>query len=145
MEFMIDRRNFKFIRFLRIMAFILISVMLILLSIASYFVLKDLIFIPIIMSIFFVVINVLFIFLLLIIPERIKDIKYNLNDNILSFLGNTVDLNDVISLSVYSFKNNVYKIKLKTSLDTISINKLENDGLNIIISKILEVKNGKDI
>ena len=142
---MIDRRNFKFIRFLRIMAFILISVMLILLSIASYFVLKDLIFIPIIMSIFFVVINVLFIFLLLIIPERIKDIKYNLNDNILSFLGNTVDLNDVISLSVYSFKNNVYKIKLKTSLDTISINKLENDGLNIIISKILEVKNGKDI
>ena len=142
---MIDRRNFKFIRFLRIMAFILISVMLILLSIASYFVLKDLIFIPIIMSIFFVVINVLFIFLLLIIPERIKDIKYNLNDNILSFLGNTVDLNDIISLSVYSFKNNVYRIKLKTSLDTISINKLENDGLNIIISKILEVKNGKDI
>ena len=142
---MIDRRNFKFIRFLRIMAFILISVMLILLSIASYIVLKDLIFIPIIMSIFFVVITVLFIFLLLIIPERIKDIKYNLNDNILSFLGNTVDLNDVISLSVYSFKNNVYRIKLKTSLDTISINKLENDGLNIIISKILEVKNGKDI
>ena len=142
---MIDRRNFKFIRFLRIMAFILISVMLILLSIASYFVLKDLIFIPIIMSIFFVVINVLFIFLLLMVPEKIKHIKYNLNDNILSFLGNTVNLNDVISLSVYSIKNNVYKIKLKTSLDTISINKLENDGLNIIISKILEVKNGKDI
>ncbi len=145
MEFKIDSKSFKLKRMFRIIFFILVSLCLISLSIASFIVFNNLILVPIITTIFIVGLLVLLALLFFVFIEKSKDITYILDGDILKTKDSNINLIDVYRLSVYSRKGNNYKIKLKTIFDSFTIDKLENNGIDEIIKKIMEVKNGKDI
>lgn len=145
MEFKIDRKSFKLKRAFRITFFILISLCLIALSIALFIVFINLILIPIITTIVIIGLLVILGLLFFFYMERGMGVVYNLDGNTLKTKDYSINLSDVYRLSVYSRKGNNYKVKLRTIFDSYTIDKLENNGIDEIINRIMEVKNGKDI
>lgn len=145
MEFMIDKKGFKSKMALRVISFILISLCLLAFLAFLYYIFLKMIYIPIIISLLVVFILVILIFIFFVGSNKDKKLVYKLDGENLSTKNFNISLSKVYKLTVYSRKDKVYRIKLRTNLDSITIDKLSDDGLSKIIDKTMEVKNGKDI
>ena len=145
MEFMIDKKSFKLKRALRIILFTLLSLCLLSLLVALYYIFQGLVVVPIIMSVLIGAILTLLVLILFRYDEKSKDLVYKLDGDTLSTKDYSINLSKIYKLSVYSSRDRVYKIRIWTGFDSITIDRLNDDGLNQIINRIMEVKNGKDI
>ena len=145
MEFMIDKKSFKLKRALRIILFTLLSLCLLSLLVALYYIFQGLVVVPIIMSVLIGAILTLLVLILFRYDEKSKDLVYKLDGDTLSTRDYSINLSKIYKLSVYSSRDRVYKIRIRTGFDSITIDRLNDDGLNQIINRIMEVKNGKDI
>ena len=105
----------------------------------------DVVLVPIVVTVLIVLLLVLLGLLFFVYMEKDKDTVFILGDDTLKTKDYSVNLLDIYRLIVYTRKGTNYKIKIKTIFDSYTIDKLESNGIDEIIGKIMGVKNGKDI
>ena len=108
MEFMIDKKSFKLKRALRIILFTLLSLCLLSLLVALYYIFQGLVVVPIIMSVLIGAILTLLVLILFRYDEKSKDLVYKLDGDTLSTKDYSINLSKIYKLSVYSSRDRVY-------------------------------------
>ena len=106
----------------------------------GYLIFLKMIYIPIIVSLIHIDLTVYLILSTIKTFKRLYSSEYELNGNILKTIDYSINLKDATSLKVYSLFGKIERIKIIVDDKRYRVILLDNDGLNILIKRILEAK-----
>ena len=140
MVYRLDRNHLKSMLITRIIFLSLIFLVSTFTIVMGYLIFLKMIYIPIIVSLIHIDLTVYLILSTIKTFKRLYSSEYELNGNILKTIDYSINLKDATSLKVYSLFGKIERIKIIVDDKRYRVILLDNDGLNILIKRILEAK-----